>query len=263
MGSGHGWATGWSVAWNCVANNYIIQKSPGADNWMIGCIGENIPTPHPFYTGPNLPLGTADSPGKPVFPRSLYLAQLVERLGPQALINIGYTTDGQSMYPEVTYSKLRLSQPRDVVDKLLGLDFAANKLANTSNVRNNDRAYGGERALDGNSNTYWMTNEGVTKASLEIDLEDPAEVNVVEIAEAAGLDQRVQSYRVEGMVDSDWKLLSEGTTISQRKLDRFPKVTVWKVRLMILKASDSPAISKFGFYLDIASPPAEAKSGQR
>jgi len=51
------------------------------------------------------------------------------------------------------------------------------------------------------------------------------------------------------MGDSDWKLLSQGTTIGERKVDRFPKTTVWKVRLTILKADPYPAIRKFGLYL--------------
>ncbi|MBN1361547.1 MAG: DUF4982 domain-containing protein [Sedimentisphaerales bacterium] len=90
MGSGHGWGVGWAVAWNCVAKTYVVQQPPGAVNWMIGCIGENVPTARPFGREPTLPLGTSDSPGKPVAPQSLYLAQLAERLGPQAVRNIGY-----------------------------------------------------------------------------------------------------------------------------------------------------------------------------
>jgi hypothetical protein len=90
MGSGHGWSMGWGVAWNCVARDYVIQNPPGAANWMIGCIGERTPKPRPFADGPQLPEGIADSHGRPVTPRSLYLAQLAERLGPQALKNIGY-----------------------------------------------------------------------------------------------------------------------------------------------------------------------------
>jgi hypothetical protein len=82
---------GWAVAWNCVAKTYVVQQPPGAANWMIGCIGENRPTPRPFDTGSNLPLGTMDSHGTPVSPKSLYLAQLAERLGPQAVKNIGYS----------------------------------------------------------------------------------------------------------------------------------------------------------------------------
>jgi hypothetical protein len=90
MGSGHGWSMGWGVAWNCVARNYIIQSPPGAPNWMIGNIGHSRTSPRPFGSGPHLPEGIKDSHGAPVAPRSLYLAQLLERLGPKALENMGY-----------------------------------------------------------------------------------------------------------------------------------------------------------------------------
>jgi len=90
MGSGHGWGTGWSVAWNCTAKTYVIQQPPGAMNWAIGCIGQSRPTPRPFDSEPNLPVGTFDSPAAPVAPQSLYLTQLAERLGLQAVKNIGY-----------------------------------------------------------------------------------------------------------------------------------------------------------------------------
>lgn len=93
MGSGHGWASGWCVAWNCVAKDYIIQQPPGAANWMIGCVGPNKPAPRPFAAAPDLPLGLMDSPGKPVAPQSLYLAQLAERLGAQAVKNIADEAD--------------------------------------------------------------------------------------------------------------------------------------------------------------------------
>jgi hypothetical protein len=97
MGSGHGWGTGWSVAWNCTARTYVVQQPPGAYNWMIGCKGRNVPTSRPFDKEPTLPLGVSDSPGRPVVPQSLYLAQLAERLGPQALENIGYSADEGSV----------------------------------------------------------------------------------------------------------------------------------------------------------------------
>jgi hypothetical protein len=88
MGSGHGWASGWCVAWNCTAKTYVIQQPPGAVNWAIGCVGASKPTARPFDRQPALPVGTFDSPGRHVVPRSLYLAQLAERLGPQALKNV-------------------------------------------------------------------------------------------------------------------------------------------------------------------------------
>jgi hypothetical protein len=91
MGSGHGWTVGWSVAWNCTAKTYTIQQPPGSMNWAIGCKGREETSSQPGSpNGPKLPSGIFDSPGAPVSPKSLYLEQLKERLGPQALANIGY-----------------------------------------------------------------------------------------------------------------------------------------------------------------------------
>ena len=56
-------------------------------------------------------------------------------------------------------------------------------------------------------------------------------------------------------MDSDWKVLSQGTTIGDRKVDHFPKVIVWKVRLTIVKSKPGPAIRGLGLYLDKTASP--------
>lgn len=78
-GSGHGWAMGWAVAWNCTAKDFSIEQPPGAFNWCIGCTGTLHQGKHDF------PLREPA-----VVPHSLYLAQLSERLGNDAVKNIGY-----------------------------------------------------------------------------------------------------------------------------------------------------------------------------
>ena len=99
MGSGHGWAIGWAVAWNCKAKSYLNQLPPGSANWVIGSYGSQqrkaIPGSNQsgnitYDSLSLLPEGIYDSHNIPVAPTSLYLAQLNERLGKQALINIGY-----------------------------------------------------------------------------------------------------------------------------------------------------------------------------
>jgi hypothetical protein len=82
-GSGHGWDIGWAVAWNVSSPFLLVQQPPGAMNWCIGCIG----TPVTIASTPN---GIFDSLGKTVEPASLYLQQLRDRLGPDAVRNIGY-----------------------------------------------------------------------------------------------------------------------------------------------------------------------------
>jgi hypothetical protein len=91
MGSGHGWAIGWAVAWNCTAKSFLNQQPPGSQNWIIGCKGDIEHKGMPFEkSNPILPDGITDSHDKTVTPQSLYLTQLNERLGAQALKNIGY-----------------------------------------------------------------------------------------------------------------------------------------------------------------------------
>jgi hypothetical protein len=90
MGSGHGWTMGWGVLWNCEAKHFIVQNPPGSANWLIGSTGEAERAPRPFGKAPLLEPSIVDSPGHAVHPQSLYLAQLAERLGPQALANLGY-----------------------------------------------------------------------------------------------------------------------------------------------------------------------------
>lgn len=69
MGTGHGWAGANQVVWNCKADAMIIENPPTAQNWVIGAIT-------PSLRGN----GYTESVGKPVLPKSLYLAQLQQRL---------------------------------------------------------------------------------------------------------------------------------------------------------------------------------------
>lgn len=83
-GSGHGWAGAQQVLWNCTSKTIVVQQPPTAQNYAIGCVGK-------FVAGewsPNAPRGVIEASGTPVLPRSLYLAQLEDRLGPAAAANV-------------------------------------------------------------------------------------------------------------------------------------------------------------------------------
>jgi hypothetical protein len=82
MGSGHGWAGANYVAWNC-EGSLVCQRPPTAQNWAIGQIGEKqagafAPRPDGYW----------ESQGRHVEPRSLYLQQLLDRLGRGAVENM-------------------------------------------------------------------------------------------------------------------------------------------------------------------------------
>lgn len=244
-GSGHGWTMGWGVVWNSIANAYIIQQPPGAANWAIGNIGKREQTARLFDSEPVLPEGFFDSHGKPVDPQSLYLAQLRQRLGPQALTNIGYASNSAALF---TNKKIKPTAPqKKAPDQQLGADLALFRPVNTSSVKDKDQRYSGEKAVDADNTTYWTTNGNADRSTLEIDMEGPVTIDACDLVEAVG-QENVEAYKVEGQVNSDWLLLAEGTTIGSRKIHQFPAAEVWKVRLTVLKAKGAPAIQKMGLY---------------
>lgn len=88
-GTGHGWAGAQQMFWNTEHDIYVVQAPPFAMNWSVGQVGAIAPGKFP----PEEPAGTVQSMGQVVSPRSLYLQQLRDRLGEQAVINV--TTEAQ------------------------------------------------------------------------------------------------------------------------------------------------------------------------
>ncbi|MFX1724176.1 hypothetical protein [Stenotrophomonas sp. AS1] len=88
-GTGHGWAGAQQMFWNTEHDIYVVQAPPFAMNWSVGQVGAVAPGKFP----PEEPAGIVQSMGQVVTPRSLYLQQLRDRLGEQAVVNI--TTEAQ------------------------------------------------------------------------------------------------------------------------------------------------------------------------
>lgn len=92
-GSGQGWSAGFSVMYNCVVPQFQLEQpntTTNQYNWTIGGIGAAA-----GYSDE----GIYDTLGSIVNPRSLYLEQLKERLGPAAVANIGYAPFVLSVSP--------------------------------------------------------------------------------------------------------------------------------------------------------------------
>ena len=84
-GTGHGWAGAMKVLWNCEAKSIVCQKPPTSQNYAIGCVADRKAGWHEREGG------HWESHGRHVKPRSLYLTQLKERLGEEALQSVATT----------------------------------------------------------------------------------------------------------------------------------------------------------------------------
>jgi fibronectin type 3 domain-containing protein len=80
-GTSHGWSGAQVMFWNVEAGGIICDAPTGAMNWSVGAVG----TKKQGEAVSSEPYGIWESENVPVIPRSLYYAQLEERLGTEAL----------------------------------------------------------------------------------------------------------------------------------------------------------------------------------
>ncbi len=127
-------------------------------------------------------------------------------------------------------------------------DLAAGKKAEATNVRGNSKKYKAANVTDGDKETSWITDDGVTNASLTIDLGEATEFNRFLVQEDIRLGQRVKKFTVEALVNNEWKEIDSQTTIGRKRILRLPETTATKVRLTILDSKACPVITNIGIY---------------
>ena len=143
---------------------------------------------------------------------------------------------------------LRARQFRAVLDATFKHDFALKAKANASDIRGDDPAYAPGRIVDGDKETYWSTDDGVTSATVEFDLGSAKTFNIAMLQEYIKVGQRIEEFVLEAWDGKNWKEFTSGTTIGYKRLLRFPDITARKVRLRIYQSRLCPTISNFGLF---------------
>lgn len=134
------------------------------------------------------------------------------------------------------------------IKESFAVNLAEEAKAEASNVRGNAVKFNASKAIDDDNGTYWATDDGVTSASLTIDLGKPTLFNRFMVQEYIRLGQRVKEFTVEAFVDGEWKKITAGTTIGYKRILRFTAVEASKVRLNITASKSCPVISNIGIY---------------
>jgi len=147
---------------------------------------------------------------------------------------------------------------RRFLDETFATDFAQGASAEASHTRGPaDGPFAGVRAVDGDPETYWCTDDGVTCAELVRHLPSEPRFNVVSLREYLPLGQRIEAFAVDIWTDGAWVEYASGTSIGNRRLLRGAAVTAAKVRLRILAAAACPAVREFALFAEpvVLEPP--------
>ena len=150
------------------------------------------------------------------------------------LVDLYFTSVGRN-------SKLLLNVPPTRAGLLQDVD-----VARLSELRARLTSLFADNLAAGRKVEWRDTGGGTTLA--EVDLGRTVEVGITDLREDIEHGQVIARYRVDGLTQSGWKALSRGTTIGYRKLDRFAKTPVRRVRVTIEAAVEAPRPIAIGVY---------------
>ena len=134
------------------------------------------------------------------------------------------------------------------VGEAFTVNLAENARAEAANVRGNTKKFEAAMATDNNKDTYWATDDDITKASLTVDFGKPTTFNRFLVQEYIQLGQRVKAFTIEALMDGNWMELAKATTIGYKRILRFPSVKATKLRFSITGSKSCPVISNIGIY---------------
>src|SRR5690554_2983 len=135
----------------------------------------------------------------------------------------------------------------------LKLDFETNlaseALVEASSHRGPGAQYEPANTIDGDSGTFWATEEFIRHGSLTLNLPNLTTFNRLLISEYIPLGQRVEAFHVEVQTsDGSWLPIAQETTIGRKRILRFEDVRTDCVRITIDSALAAPLITTVELY---------------
>ncbi|HSC39030.1 MAG TPA: discoidin domain-containing protein, partial [Chitinophagaceae bacterium] len=223
-------ATG-EVPWNML--HYGLENG---DSWVPGEVNTSI-RPEWFYH----PAEDAKVKTVPQLMETYY-----NSIGRNGTLLLNFPIDTKGLIHE-NDEKAALEFAK-TIKEAFAVNLSEKKKAAASDVRGNAGEFSANKAVDNSKETYWSTDDDVTKASLTIDFGKPTTFNRFLVQEYIRLGQRVKAFSIEALVGQNWKELAKATTIGYKRILRFPAVKATKVRLNITDAKSCPLISNIGIY---------------
>jgi len=244
--------TNWSLlnATGAVPYNMLHHGVENGDSWVPGEVNTSI-RPEWFY-----------HPGEDAKVKTL--PQLMDTyynsIGRNATLLLNFPIMPNGLIHK-NDEKAALDLAR-AVKEAFATDLARNAKAEATNARGRTDTFGAAKALDGDKDTYWATEDNVTTASLTLDFGKRTTFNRFLAQEYIRLGQRVRAFTVEALVDGQWKELAKATTIGYKRILRFPTVEATQVRFTVTDSKSCPVISSIGVYRapQILTPPAIIKN---
>jgi len=169
-------------------------------------------------------------------------------VGRGGVLNFGLAPDKSGLID--AKDAARLKQFGDYIRAMRKTDLARGKQAVATQTRGGTKAttFAACNVLDGDATTYWTTDDGVTRADIEVDFGGDVTFNVVSASEFIKLGQRIKSCTVEAFQAGKWRQVAKGTTVGYKRMFRIPDTKASRIRIRILDSFECPMLGSLNVY---------------
>lgn len=244
IGNEEGWAgeTNWSTFDETAdpTRNQMIHGIPNGDKWLAGECDVSI-RPGWFY-----------------HPREDHQVHSLSHLVDLYYKSVGRNANFLLNFPVALNGKIhpadsaRIMEWRKTIDAELKENLLKKATATTDHYRGNSALFAASRTNDGNWDTYWATDDGVTTASLTFTLPAKQGINRLLLQEYIPLGQRVSKFNIEYNRDGQWLPVETSdtmTTVGYKRIIRFRTVEADKIRINFTEARGSLCINNIEAFL--------------
>lgn len=183
----------------------------------------------------------------------------METVGRNATLILNIPPDEYGVIPVSDVE--RLKEFGQLLNKRLSNDLTQDALITVSDTRSpgKNRNYNGKNLIDGNKDTYWATNDGITDCYITFNFSEQKNVHLVTLMEYIRKGQRVKKFQIETTVDGQtWIPIpyNNTTTIGYKRIVPLNGSTteygdgfnIMGLRIHILDAKGSPALHTISIY---------------
>ena len=218
--------------------NYLNVGDPNGDKWIIGQCDVSI-RPGWFYHE------SQDSLVKS--PQQL-IDIYYKSVGRNGVLLLNLPPDKRGLIHENDVANLKAF--RQILDETFATNLARNASVSASSYRSNNEKFSADHIADDDQDSYWAAADDDQSVELIIELPDAVTFDRIMLQEPIAYGQRISRFHI--LVENEeqeWLVVAEETTIGYKRLLRIDPVTTSRVKIRLLEANNTPAISNFGLFL--------------
>jgi len=163
--------------------------------------------------------------------------------GSSAIMLLNFPPDRRGIIHEID-SKNAI-EAHQIISKALAVDYAHNATVTADSVK---EGFSPDSIVNGNYDAVYVADDSNITPVLDIKLDGEKTFDTFIIGEYVELGIRINGYKVEALVDGEWKLLADKKSIGYKKAVYFGETKTDHLRLTIYSAAAAPVIRKFSLH---------------